>query len=85
MKLTKKQQELVELIKNKQQELNEKLYVKHCGYFGVCLVKLIENNTRCEIIESKINSKMIYALLDKEVLTEEQVNDDIKLVTLKCA
>lgn len=82
MKLTKKQQELVDLINNKQDEIGQKIYVRHFGHFGMCLIKVIDN-IKCEIVQSKINSKIIYALLDKGVLIEEKQENNITLVGLK--
>ena len=83
LKLTSKQKDLIELINTKQKELGTTLYFRYFNNsLGMCIIKLIENNTKCEVVESKINTKIVYTLLDKGVLGESKINENLKMVTL---
>lgn len=84
LKLTKKQNETIELIKNREKELGKKLYLTYeNGINKRFLIDYVgdEENLKYNIVE-QINTKIAYSLLDKNILTSEKINNKLSLVTL---
>lgn len=81
---TKNQKELINLVKNKQQELNKKLYFIYRNsmrkMFLIDVISTEGNILNYQPIE-EVNTKVCYSLLDKNILSPEYVGN-FKLVTL---